>query len=218
MKKTNNLSKDNPATLVDEVSADQQKKAETTFEEIWQIMKELAISSKETDRLLKETDQQMKETDRRLKETERLIKANSKDIGGITTSNGEIAESYFFNSFKKYPHFAGQDYQLVERNKRCHSKALDLMDEYDLVLYNGSSVAIIEIKYKATKEDVEQILKKAETFKKLFPYYNDFAIYLGLAGFHIYQNAENEAKKQGVAVVKQVGKNMVINDKHLKVF
>jgi outer membrane protein assembly factor BamD (BamD/ComL family) len=85
-------------------------------------------------------------------------------------------------------------------------------------MYNCSSISIIEIKYKADKEDVEQVVKKADTFKKLFPEYKDYAIYLGLAGLHIDKSVEKEAIKQGVGIIKQVGKNMVISDAHLKVF
>jgi hypothetical protein len=165
-----------------------------------------------------EFDRQTKKFHADLGEIKRIVKANSKEIGGISKSNGEVAESYFINSFKKYPHFAGQDFQSLESNKSSYSKALELKDEYDLVLYNGVSVVIIEIKYKAKKEDIEQVLTKAETFKKLFPQYKDFAIYLGLAGLHVYQNAEKEATKQGIAVIKQVGKSMVITDENLKAF
>jgi hypothetical protein len=104
------------------------------------------------------------------------IKAMQKELGGIGNTNGEVAESYFINSFKKYPHFAGQDFQFVEHNKRFYSKALNLKDEYDLVLYNGVSVVIIEIKYKVKKEDIEQVLAKAETFKTLLPQYKEFTI------------------------------------------
>jgi len=148
----------------------------------------------------------------------RICDRNSREIGGITHSNGEVAESYFINSFKKYPYFAGQDFQYLDSKKSCYSKVLDLQDEYDLVLTNGVSIVIIEIKYKARKDDVEQVLKKAETFRKLQPLYKDFAIYLGLAGLHVYQNAEKEAIKHGIAVIKQVGKTMMVNDKNVKVF
>jgi len=173
---------------------------------------------RETDRKFQETAQLQKETERRFQETDRMIKSMQKEIGGIGNSNGEIAESYFKNSFKKYPHFAGQEFQFVDFNLRRYVKALNLKDEYDLVLYNGVAVAIIEIKYKVRKEDVELIIKKAETFKMLFPLYKDYALYLGLAGFHVFANAEKEANKQGVGIVKQVGKNMIINDTHLKSF
>jgi hypothetical protein len=39
-----------------------------------------------------------------------------------------------------------------------------------------------------------------------------------LAGLHIDKSVEKEAIKQGVGIIKQVGKNMVIHDAHLKVF
>ena len=159
-----------------------------------------------------------KEIKQMFKETERFIKEISKQIGGISNSNGDVAEAYFINSFGRHPHFAGQDYDSFIPNLLKKDKKLNLQGEYDLVLYNCSSVAIIEIKYKAKKEDIEQIVKKADTFKKLFPEYKDYAIYLGLAGLSVEKAAEKEAIKQGVGIIKQVGKNMIINDAHLKVF
>jgi hypothetical protein len=186
----------------------------------------LMASIYENDRLIKEkqaeTDRQMKEYNRdiwkKFAETDRLIKANSREIGGISKSNGDVAEEYFYRSFKKYPHFAGQNYSLVEANKSCSSKELNLDAEYDLVLYNGVSIVIIEIKYKAKKEDVEDVLNKANTFKKLFPKYKDYTFYLGIAGLKVNKDTEKEAIKQGIAVIKQDGRKVVINDRHLKEF
>ena len=193
-----------------------------TPEAVWAILRETAQLQKEFDKSLKESreefDRQSKKNDAEFKRINKICEANSREIGGITHSNGEVAESYFINSFKKHPYFAGQDFQYLDSKRSCYSKALDLQDEYDLILTNGASIVIIEIKYKARKDDVEQVLKKAETFRKLQPHYKDFAIYLGLAGLHVYQNAENEAKKQGIAVIKQVGKAMVVHDTNLKVF
>jgi hypothetical protein len=147
-----------------------------------------------------------------------MITKMHKEIGGISNSNGEVAESYFINSFKKRLHFAGQEFDSLAPNLSKNNSKLNLRDEYDLVLYNGTSIAIIEIKYKARKEDIEQLLRKAQTFKQLFPEHAHYVIYLGLAGLHVNVTAEKEAIKQGVAVIKQVGKNMIINDTHLKVF
>ena len=79
-------------------------------------------------------------------------------------------------------------------------------------------MVIIEIKYKADSDDIETLLKKALTFKKLFPEYVNYELYLGLAGFSMNKKVEKEALKKGIAVIKQVGDTMVINDEHLKVF
>jgi hypothetical protein len=62
------------------------------------------------------------------------------------------------------------------------------------------------------------VLKKAQTFRLLFPEYKNLNIYLGLAGLHVYKNAEKEALKHGIAVIKQFGKNMVIHDENLRTF
>jgi hypothetical protein len=207
MNKINNLSKDNNSTSCDD-----------EWQEIKQMFKENELRIKETDQQIKETGQLIKELSRSTKETERFLKDLSKQVGGVSNSNGDVAESYFINSFEKHLFFAGQDYDSFMRNLEKKNKKINLQAEYDLVLYNCSSVAIIEIKYKADKDDVEQVIKKADTFKKLFPEYKDYAIYLGLAGLHINKDAEKKAIKQGVGIIKQVGKNMVINDAHLKVF
>jgi hypothetical protein len=93
-----------------------------------------------------------------------------------------------------------------------------LTAEYDIVLYNHTSVAIIEVKYKANKEDIPDVLKKADTFRKLFPQYKDFKIYLGLASLSFYSRLEQKCIKEGIAIIKQVGETVVINDAYLKVF
>jgi hypothetical protein len=98
------------------------------------------------------------------------------------------------------------------------SKRLKLQSEYDLVLYNCTSVVIVEIKYKARKKDVERLLVKAPVFKQLYPQYENYDLYLGLAALHFEEDTENESIKQGIAVIKQVGDAMVVNDAYLKVF
>jgi len=151
-------------------------------------------------------------------ETDRQIKEINKEIGGMSKSNGEIAEEYFINSFENYPYFAGQEYDRIASNVNQKMKKLNLAGEYDLVMYNGSSVAIIEIKYKARKKDIDELLNKPQSFKQLFPEYANYSIYLGLAGLRIDKTIETQAKEKGIAIIKQVGKNMVIHDEHLKVF
>jgi chemotaxis protein histidine kinase CheA len=149
---------------------------------------------------------------------EKSIEAIHKEMGGIGLSNGEMAESYFYNSFDKSMKFAGQKYDVIDRNYKRKDKRLNLKGEYDIILYNCSSVAIIETKYKARKDHVENLMNKAPVFKQFFPKFANFDIYLGLAAFHFEADTENEAINQGIAVIKQIGDNMVVNDKYLKVF
>jgi len=84
------------------------------------------------------------------------------------------------------------------------------------LLYNCTSVVIIEIKYSAEKKHIGWLLKEAALFKQLFPQYANFDLYLGLAALHFEEGTEKEAISNGIAIIKQIGENMVIYDEHLK--
>jgi len=181
-----------------------------TPETVWAILQEVAQSQKETDRKMQETDRQMQETDRRMKELQ-------KTVGGWANNHGAFAEEYFFNSFENgKTNFFGEKFDEIAKHLKNRWQGVE--DEYDIVLYNHTSVALIEVKYKANINDIPNVLKKAETFRLLFPQYKDFKIYLGFASMSFYPELEEECINQGIAVIKQVGDTVVINDKNLKVF
>jgi len=204
-----------------------------TFESVWASMQEYAQMIKENERERKEYERLLKEqfaeNERERKEAEqrrekdrqdfwKSMKAMRKELGGVGNSNGEVAESYFVNSFNKSMEFAGQKYDGIDQRCKRKIKSLNLQGEYDLLLYNCSSVVIIEIKYSAEAKHVGWLLKEAAVFKQLFPQYENFDLYLGLAALHFKEGAEKEAISNGIAIIKQVGENMVIYDTHLKVF
>ena len=204
-----------------------------TFESAWAVVQENAQQLQEfkqrMDKQFAENEREREEDKQRRKEAEqqrkeewqdfwKSMKAMQKELGGVGNSNGAVAESYFVNSFTKSMEFAGQKYDGIEQSKKKKIKSLNLQGEYDLLLYNGTSVVIIEIKYTAEAKHVGWLLKEAAVFKQLFPQYADFDLYLGLAALHFKEGAEKEAISNGVAIIKQVGENMVIFDAHLKVF
>jgi len=193
-----------------------------TFESAWANIQKLTkvIETMKEESVLaeKRMDKWIEKADLDRQRIDDSIKAMHQELGGITKSNGEVAESYFVNSFSKSMQFAGQEYDEIDHNLKRKSKKLNLQSEYDLVMYNGASVVIIEIKYKAREKDVERLLKKAPVFKQLHPQYLNYDLYLGLAAFHFEAYAENISINQGIAIIKQIGENMVIYDDHLKVF
>ena len=158
-----------------------------------------------------------KAADKRRAEADKELKALRELIGGISHNNGEFAEEYFFNSFENgQTNFFGEKFDEIEKNLKTRRQRLK--DEFDIVMYNHTSIAIIEVKYKAHKKDVPGVLKKAETFRILYPEHKDFKIYLGLASMAFYPDLEQECIENGIAIIKQVGENVIINDKHLKTF
>ena len=152
-------------------------------------------------------------------ESDKEIKALKEMIGGMGNSNGAYAEEFFYNALLNgHRNLLGETFdEVMKGSKVTFNKGYE--DEYDILLVNGKAVCIIEVKYKADGSDLAQkVLRKAETFKVNFPRYNDKSIYLALAGMSFNPLTEKACVDNGIAIIKQVGEALVINDKHLKVF
>jgi hypothetical protein len=180
-----------------------------TFESVWAALQEtnriLSEKFAETDRILSE----------RQAETDRQIGKVNATIGSWSYNQGRFAEEYFFNSFEKgKQNFFGEKFDEIKKNL----KGTETDDEFDMVMLNGHSVGLVEVKFKAHENDIPKILKKVSTFKTNFPKYQNHKVYLGLATMAFYPELEEECIRQGIAIIKQVGDTVVINDKHLKAF
>jgi len=185
-----------------------QKKEKITLESLYALMHENEEKSiREWERIREEARKRSEDIDKKLAEV-------AKTVGSIGNSNGDVAEEYFQNAFKKNPELNGETYDIVRPNVR----PAECDDEYDIFLLNGESVAIIEIKYNVRKDDIGKLLQKAENFRKFLTQYSNFKLYLGIASLSFKKITEQNIIKEGIAVIKQVGDKMVIYDKNLKVF
>jgi hypothetical protein len=192
----------------------QQNFSNLTAESFWAETRE---QMKETDRRMQETDRRMQETDRKMQDTDRRMKKLQELMGLWANNHGSFAEEYFFNAFENGKQdFFGETF--FEISKNLKPKKGKLEEEFDIVLFNGNSAAIVEVKYKAHENDVPKVVDKAKTFRILLPDYADFKIYLGLASFIFYPELEQACTNAGIAIIKQVGDSVVIYDEHLKIF
>ena len=105
--------------------------------------------------------QDIRESQKEILET---IKNLSKDVGGIANSNGEFAEDYFENAFKIEPVFAGQHFSVMQKKLCVADPGIKRKDEFDIVLYNTNTIAIIEIKYKARDYHIGDLIKRLMLF------------------------------------------------------
>ncbi len=178
-------------------------------------IKELRESQKETDRQIKELRESQKETGKQLQKIGEKLDKVSKTLGSIGNNQEDVAEEYFQNSLIKNPKLLGNKFDRVLTNLQGNSKGIQ--DEYDIVLLNDTSVAIIEVKYKVHKNDVERLDKKIKTFfKKLFPEYKHLKLYIGIAGFHIPKDVIDLALENGYFVLQRKGKVIESFTKELK--
>ena len=173
----------------------------------------------ESDRLRQENErflnEKFAEVAAKQAKTDQQIEKVSKQMGGMSTNNGLIAEEYFFNSFEQGQRdFFGERFDEIKKNL----KGIETDDEYDIVMLNGHSTAIVEVKLKAHENDLTKILTKADSFRRNFPKSKKQKIYIGLASMAFYKELEDECKKLGIAIIKQKGDKIVIIDDNLKAF
>jgi hypothetical protein len=152
------------------------------------------------------------EAKKRQARLETMMSEMSKNITGISDSNGLFAEEFFLNTLSEKKEFAGIHFDEVEDDFKGTRKQPDgkrVKDQFDIVMTNAASVAVVEVKYRAWKYDVETLAgRKVENFKILFPEYNGFKIYLGLAALAFEEGVAEEARKYGVGLLQQVGETM----------
>ena len=178
---------------------------------------ELVLMSKETNAKFAETEAQMKETSAQMKRTDATLERMGITLGNHTNNSGSITEEYFYNSLKTKPVLGGVKYDLVDRNIK--GNVLKARDEFDIVMYNGDSIALIECKSKAHETDLRKLIdNKANNFRTLFPDYKDYKIYLGFASFSFYDELTEIAKENGVAILKHTGELAEIEADNLKAY
>lgn len=175
-----------------------------TMQELQDMMANLMANSAKTDKQIAETDKQIAETEKQLAKTDAKLDKVAKMIGGVSNNQGDIAEEFFVNSLTDSKKIGDIQYDMIFKNLSKHYKGVQ--DEYDIVLVNGKDIAIIEVKYKAHQNDLEQLLnKKYENFKKLYPEYAHYRHHLGLASFHINDELKNDALSSGVTILQRKG-------------
>jgi hypothetical protein len=180
---------------------------ESVYVDLQEVKRFLSEKTAETERNLNEM---FAKTDRQMKELQR-------QYGGISNSNGDMAEEYFFNAFKRNKTFGQETFEHVLRNKWIDTD--DWHAEFDLLLLNGKSVVIIEVKYKADDNiKIQKLVSRVRPFKALFPEYKNHKIYLGVAAMSFNKYLVKELRQAGIATIHQVGNKMVVYDQELKVF
>ena len=114
----------------------------------------------------------------------------------------------------RYKTFFGETFDDIKKRL----KGIETDDEFDIVLLNEHSACLLEVKSKGKNLKISKFLKKAKAFRLNFPKYKDHKIYLGLAALVFDAKTEEKCIKKGIAVIKQVGDNVVINYEHLKAY
>jgi hypothetical protein len=116
--------------------------------------------------------------------------------------------------------FAGVKFDSMEAGLTRRKKFSDgtkIEGEYDLILYNGSAIALIEAKNRVRRGDVTKLInEQLPRFKLFFPQYKDFTFYLGFCGMSFEEGVEKEALEKGIGTLKPNGDAVEINETTVK--
>jgi hypothetical protein len=90
---------------------------------------------------------------------------------------------------------------------------LNLATEIDLLVINGDSCVLVEVKSNLSIDDVNEHFERMEKFKPLFPEYANKKAFGAVAGMVISENVAKYAYRKGFFVIGQAGDSVrILND------
>ena len=174
-----------------------------TDTELKELVASLAIAQQKT-------DEQLAKTDAKLDRIATLV-------GNIANNQGDSAEEFFYRSLIAEPNLGKVHFDTIYRNLPANKKGLE--DEFDIVLVNETSIAIVEVKHKAHPKLIEHMLaKKIPNFRTLFPYYQELKLYGVIASMVSNHKLIEKAKEAGLFFLTQQGNHVVLVNDKAKIF
>jgi hypothetical protein len=205
------------AVMRKEAAARQKEAAEEAAVMRKEAAEEAAAMRKEAAARRKEIDKQMQETDRIVRKTSETVLKVSKQMGGINENQGYHAEQFFQSVFEKKLEFGGIKYDEMIPNLTHKGKKYKI--EFDIALVNGDSVALIEAKNRIHPDFVKELAEeRIEKFREYFHEFDNYDVYLGIAGFSFSDEVLDRASAYGIGIVRQVGEGVEIEAHNLKVY
>jgi hypothetical protein len=180
-----------------------------TDQELRDLVASLAVKSSSIDAQIAASSARSDGLDAQLAEVTRKLDKASALLGNIGQNQGAVAEEFFFNSLSAKPVLGGIYYDEVIDNVKGFSGKL--RGEYDVVMVNGKSVALVEVKYAVHPDDIAKTIKGIANYRVMFPQHKDFDVYGAIAGFKIPKEVAESAKAQGLMVLKRVGDVMEVD-------
>jgi hypothetical protein len=197
-----------------------------SFEELWavlqdtdRIVKETAIQMEETGRRMeetgrqmKETDRRMEETDRRMKETDRQMKETDRKIGELGGRFGEMVENMVAPNLLDKFNSLGFNFGKVGTNVGFKDPQGKFIAEVDIMLENGDTVMVVEVKSKLTTTYIREHVVRMEKLREYSDKHGDKRRLLGAVAAAVVPHGVKEfAFKNGFYLIEQSGDTLKID-------
>jgi len=138
-------------------------------------------------------------------------------VGNLANNQGDSADEFFYRSLLDNAYLGDMHFDTIYRNlPSCKGK---LQDEFDVVLVNENSVAIVEIKQKAHPNLIDDMLnRKLPNFRTLFPYHQEQKLYGVIASMVSNDTLIEKAREAGLFFLTQRGQHVVLVNEEVKAF
>ena len=133
---------------------------------------------------------------------------NSK-LKGLDDNIGLGVEELFFESINKNKKIGNIQYDQCNQNFKIsnNSNKFETLGEIDIMLVNGTQIALIEVKHRVSKKAILQILKNKQLFIDNFPESRNFNCNIYLAGLSLPNKIKEDMKKNNIGFIKIRGEH-----------
>ena len=133
---------------------------------------------------------------------------NSK-LKGLDDNIGLGVEELFFESINKNKKIGNIQYDQCNQNFKIsnNSNKFETLGEIDIMLVNGTQIALIEVKHRVSKKAIFQILKNKQLFIDNFPESRNFNCNIYLAGLSLPNKIKEDMKKNNIGFIKIRGEH-----------
>jgi len=186
--------------------------AEMSWDDIRQLVANLAVQSAETSRLIRELRESSAETDRRMQETDRRMKELQRQLGGLGNRLGQFVQDMVEPAVVRLFQAQGIPVHRVYPNAQARDDAGQVVMEVDLLVINGDHAIAVECKSRLTTDDVEEHIERLSRFKSCFTEHADKVLLGAVAAMGAPDGAVRYAEEQGLYVLVQADDDVVLRN------
>ena len=187
-------------------------------------MQELRASQ---DKFRKDMDASHAKMQQDIKDLGLYIESVTKELRGLGVTQGDIAEEEFYQSLERHKRLGALHFDTIERKVQKNASS----PEFDILLINGDSVGLIEVKanlrtylknkYYVKREgnkpksfDMKRCIDdKVNDFRDSCPEYKNYKLYFGFGSLVTDDKLIAQAKENGIFLLTQKGNHIeLVND------
>ncbi|WP_126443799.1 DUF3782 domain-containing protein [Sulfuricystis multivorans] len=176
-----------------------------SWDDIKQMIAQLAEQSKETDQLIRELRESNKETDRQIRELKR-------QLGHLGNRLGEFVQDMVQPAVVGLFQAQGIPVHQVLPNVRAYDDARRCILEVDLLVINGEHAIAVECKSRLSTDDVDEHLARLAILKSAMPQYADKILHGAVAAMSCSESVARYAEAQGLYVLVQADDDVVLQN------